>query len=190
MKMSLPSTNIIIRAFSVLIVIAVLLTAVPAVYADGSGPLTPIPGLGRLPNSTLVLMHKNEGTWFNDLQSLFVEANTLSGTFQSLIDAETKRGKDVLDLKDALATFNSEITASKEIHALAGTNIYSLVGWKATGDVRDRLAAGASLLDGRSALKDAHFRLSDAIVILRKSFVLWRANIIRNPGTNPAAVGG
>jgi len=190
MKMSLPSTNVIIRAMSVLIVIAVLLTAVPAVYAESSGPLTPIPGLGRLPNETLVLMHKNEGTWFNNLQSLFVEANTLSGTFQTLIDEGVKNGKDVLALKDALATFDSEVIASREIHTLAGTTIFSLVGWKATGDVRDRLAAGASLLDGRATLRDAHFRLSDAIVILRKSFVIWRAGIIRNPGTNPAAAGG
>jgi hypothetical protein len=153
-----------IRTMSVLIAIAVLLTAVPAVSAESSGPLTPIPGLGRLPN---------------DLQSLFVEANTLSGTFQTLIDAETKGKKNVVDLQDALVTFNSEVTASKEIHILAGNTIFSLVGWKATGDVRDRLAAGASLLDGRTVLKDAHFRLSNAIAILRKSFVLWRQARIR-----------
>ena len=179
MKMCLPSKNTMVRTMSVLITIAVLLAAVPAVSAESSGPLTPIPGLGRLPNETLVLMHKNEGTWYNDLQSLFVEANTLSGTFQTLIDAESKAKKNVLSLQDALVTFNSEVTASKEIHTLAGTTIFSLVGWKATGDVRDRLAAGASLLDGRTVLKDAHFRLSNAIEILRKSFVLWRADRIR-----------
>jgi hypothetical protein len=163
---------------SALIAFAVLVTVVPAAYAEGTGPLTPIPGLGRLPNETLVHMHKKEGTWFTDQESLLTEASQLSGTFQKLIDAESKRGKNVSDLQAALATFNSELTACQQIHTLAGATIYSLVGWRADGGVKDRMAAGQSLLDGRASLKDANFRMTDAMFELRKSFALWRASHI------------
>ena len=187
MNMRLPSKKSLTAIISAVIVVAVLAMVVPAVSAEGTGPLTPIPGLGRLSNLTLVHMHAMEGGWYNDQNALLQKGDKLDVTFQDLITTETKTGKDVSSLQDALATFNSEVTASKEIHILAGNTIFSLVGWKATGDVRDRLAAGASLLDGRTVLKDAHFRLSNAITILRKSFVLWRQARIRNPGTNPAA---
>ncbi|HEY3311048.1 MAG TPA: hypothetical protein VGK00_05345 [Anaerolineales bacterium] len=178
MKLNLPSSKIYTGAFSILIVLAILLTVVPAVSAEGNGPLSAIPGLGRLPNPTLVLMHKKEGSWYNDQFDLIRKANLLSKTYQDLINAESKAGRNVSDLVDALATFDAEVTASTEIHNQAGAIIYSLIGWTVDGAVKDRLAAGQSLLDGREALRDSNFRLNNAMNILRKSFVTWRARRI------------
>jgi hypothetical protein len=180
MKLHLPSKKFIVSSFSLIVAIAVLLTVVPAVYAEGEGPLTPIPGLGRLPNETLVRMHKQEISWYNDQDALLKKANTLSTTFADLITAEASEGKNVTILQAGLDTFNTEVTASREIHAVAGTAIFTLIGFKASGDVRDRLAAGQSLLDGRTSLKDSHFRLIKAMEDLRKSFVKWRHNRIEN----------
>jgi hypothetical protein len=179
MKVQFSSKNLI-RVVSILIAVAVMLSIVPAAYAEGEGPLTPIPGLGRLPNATLVLMHKKVGGWLIDQEALFADASSLSASFQTLIDAEAKAGKNVTSLQDALITFDSELITSREINTLAGITIFSLTGWKADGNVRERLAAGQSLLDGRVQLKDANFRLTNAMATLRKSFVLWRAARIKN----------
>jgi len=174
MKLRLPSKRFVLSMFSALIAIAILLSVVPAVYAEGDEPLTPIPGLGRLPNATLISMHKKEGAWFNDQDAQLKDADRLGAAFQKLIDAEAKEGKNVSILQEGLATFQAEVTACREIHAVAGNIVFSIVGFKVNGDVRDRLAAGQTLLDGRASLKDAHFRLTDAMLNLRKSFASWR----------------
>ena len=180
MNMRLPSKKFLVGVFSFLAAIAILLTVVPAAYAEGSGPLSPIPGLGRIPNEALIRMHQQEGGWFNDQDALLKKASQLSVTFQALIDAEAKAGKNVSILQDALAAFDAELSASKDIHGQAGNIIFSLVGWRSTGDIKDRLAAGQSLLDGRAALQDANFRLTRAMPALEKGFNNWRASRI-NP---------
>ena len=174
MKNNHASWKKIARLFSVIIALAILLTAVPTVYAEGDGPLTPIPGLGRVPNATLILMHRKVGGWLVDQETIFVQAGQLSANFQTLIHAQAKAGKDVTLLNIALANFDAEVAVAREINGTAGVTIYSLTGWKASGDVRDRLAAGQSLLDGREQVKDANFRLTNAMTILRKSLDWWR----------------
>ena len=116
MKLRLPPKKFILSSFSILIAIAVLLTVVPAVYAEGSGPLSPIPGLGRISNNTLILMHKKEGNWFNEQEALLKQADSLAKTFQELIDAEAKQGKDVSTLQNGLAAFEAELVPCREIH--------------------------------------------------------------------------
>jgi hypothetical protein len=182
MKMCLPSKKYFVGVLSILIVISILATVVPAAYAEGTGPLSPIVGLGRPSNDTLIRMHKLEGSWFNDQDALLKKANQLSVSFQALIDAESKAGKVVTSLQDAESVFDSEVIASTQIHAEAGAIIYSLVGWNGAGDVRDRAAAGQSLLDGRDKLKDANFRLTYAMDTLQKSFVSWRSHRINKDG--------
>ncbi len=175
MNMRLTSKIWTIGMLSVLIAVAVLLCLAPSASAEGSGPTTVIPGLGRPSNDTLIRMHNSEAGWLRDMESTFTEAGKLSSTFQGMIDALAGDNKDVTSLKSALVTFDSEVIASRAIHTRAGADILNLVGWKANGDVRDRLAAGISLLDGRAGLKDVNFRLSFAIEVLNKAFVKWRA---------------
>jgi|GEM_PF-3144809 len=179
MKIHMPSKQFLINSLSILIAIAVLLTIVPAVYAEGDTPLSAIPGLGRPNNNTLIRMHKQEGTWYSEQEVLLKQADTLAANFQTLVDAQSKEGKNVTILQDGLAAFRSELAICKEIHLAAGATIFSLVGFKANGDVRDRLAAGQSLIDGRAAIKDAHVRLAIAVTELRRSFAHWRQ--VRNP---------
>jgi hypothetical protein len=181
MKLCLPSKKFIVSSFSVLVAIAVLLTVVPAVYAEGEGPLTPIPGLGRLPNITLTRMHKQEISWYTDQEALLKDANSLAKTFGDLITAESKAGKDVTILQSGLDTFNAEVTASREIHIVAGNAIFTAIGFNNAGDVRDRLVAGQSILDGRDSLKEAHFRLIKAMADLEKSFAKWRHYRVGDP---------
>ena len=57
---------------------------------------------------------------------------------------------------------------------MAGASIFSLVGFKVNGDVRDRLAAGQLLLDGHASLKEAHVRLEVAMTALHHSYASWR----------------
>ena len=180
MKKFLQSRMFIVGVLSILIALAVLVSAVPAAYAEGNGPLTQIPGLGRPSNDTLMRMHNKEIGWLKDQESMFFVANRLLKTFQAVIDAESKAGKDVTILVEAYAVFNSELEASRQINTQAGVTILNLTGWKASGDVRDRLAAGQSILDGRVQLKDASFRLTQAIADLRKGFSKWRATRIHN----------
>jgi len=184
MKLHMPSKKIIISTFSLFVAIAVLLTVVQAVYAEGEGPLTPIPGLGRLPNETLTRMHKQEISWYTDQEALLKEANSLSKTFTALIKAESAAQKNVDILQAGLDTFNAEVTSSREIHIVAGNAIFTAVGFRASGDVYNRLAAGQSILDGRDSLKEAHFRLIKAMADLRKSFVNWRQDRISYPHTD------
>jgi hypothetical protein len=181
MKPLLPSRKYIVSFFSLFVAIAVLLTVVPAAYAEGEGPLTPIPGLGRLPNATLTRMHKQEISWYMDQDALFKKANTLAANFSDLITAEAKAGKDVTILQAGLDTFNAEVAASREIHAVAAKAIFTAIGFNNAGEVRDRLVAGQSILDGRESLKDSHFRLVKAMADLRKSFSKWRHYRVGDP---------
>lgn len=181
MKLRIPTKKFLLNSLSILIAIAVLLTVVPAAYAEGDTPLSPIPGLGRLPNNTLILMHKKEGGWYGDQEALLKQADKLAAAFQQLIDAESKQGKNVSILQDGLATFESEVAASREIHLVAGGLIYSLVGFKVNGDVRDRLAAGQQLLDGHASLKEAHVRLTMAMIALNHRYADWRHTRVHNP---------
>ena len=158
MKIKIPSKKYIFGMLTILITIAVLFSTVPVAYAEGNGPLSPIPGLGRLPNETLIRMHNIEGNWVREQASLFRTANSLSKTFQTLITAEAKKGKNVTILQDAFNVFDTEVTASNEIHNLAGVVVFNLVGWKADGGVRDRQSAGQSLLEGRTTLRDANLK--------------------------------
>lgn len=175
------SKQFLFGIFSVIVVVAVLFTVVPAVNAESEGPLTPIPGMGRVPNATLVRMHKSEGTWFNEQATLLRKATSMATDFQKLIDAQSAQGRDVSGLQAALVAFENELGAVREIHALAGATIFSLTGWKEDGGVRDRIAAGQSLLEGRDILKDSNFRLNLAIEDLRKGLVHWKAARIKNP---------
>jgi hypothetical protein len=174
MKLRLSSKKFIVSSFSLIVVIAILLTVVPAVSAEGEGPLTPIPGLGRVPNVTLARMHKLEISWYNDQTALIKKADQLGVKFAELIKSEASEGKDVTILQTALDTFTAEVAATREIHAVAATAIFTAVGFKADGGVKDRLVAGQSLLDGRDSLKEANFRLIQAMADLRKGFVKWR----------------
>ena len=187
MKLRLPPKKFILSSFSILIAIAVLLTVVPAAYAEGSAPLSPIPGLGRISDNTLIMMHKKEATWFNEQEALLKQADSLAKTFQQLIDAEAKQGKDVSTLKGGLAAFEAELVPCREIHLLAGASIFSLVGFKVNGNVRDRLAAGQSLLDGHASLKDAHVRLTMAMTDLHRSYARWRHGRISGLPLQPTA---
>jgi hypothetical protein len=182
MKMRLPSKKFIIGMLSIMIVIAVLFTVAPAVSAEGFSPDSPIPGLGRLPDATLMHMHVTERGWYTDQDSLIQKANALAKTFQTLIDAETKAGKDVADLQDALANYNNELIAAAQIHANAANIIFDLAAWKGNGDIYDRMLAGQSLQDGRATIQDANFRLTNGMFILQKSFTLWRAQHIHSLG--------
>jgi hypothetical protein len=180
MKLHLPSKKFIVSSFSLIVAIAVLLTVVPTVYAEDEGPLTPIPGLGRVPNVTLVRMHKQEIGWYTDQETMFRQANTLAATFADLIAAQASGGKDVSGLQTGLDSFKAEVAASREIHLVAGTAIFNLIAFKESGNVGDRLAAGQSLLDGRTSLKEANFRLTRAMAVLRKAFDKWRHDRMRN----------
>ncbi len=173
MKLKLPSKKFLLGVLSVVIAIAVFASVVPALAA-GSDPVTNIPGLGRVNDMTLIKMHKKQGTWFNDQDALLKEADGLAKAFSTLIAAEAKRGKNVSLLNNGLATFEAEVAACRQIHLVAGASIFSITGFKMNGDVRDRLAAGQQLLDGYASLKDAHFRLDQAMSNLGKSFVNWR----------------
>lgn len=180
MKLNLPSKRINVKLFSAVIAALILLAVVTVAYAENTAPLTPIPGLGRVPNETLMRMHNKAISWYNDQAALFNKADALATDFQKWIDAENKKGRDTSVLKDALSTFNDEITAAKAIHTQAGAIIFAVGAWKADGSVRDRLAAGQSLLDGRAALADSKFRLTNGMEVLEKAFWKWRAAII-NP---------
>jgi hypothetical protein len=96
-----------------------------------------------------------------------------------LIASETSKGKNVDGLNAALYAFETEVTASQQIHTTAGAAIFSITGFKVNGDVRDRLAAGQQLLDGHASLADAHFRLTRAMADLEKGFAKWRHDRIR-----------
>ena len=185
MKLRLPSKKFMLGSFSVLIAIAIVLTVVPAVYAEGEGPLTPIPGLGRPNNATLIKMHKAEGSWYNDQDALLKKADALAAAYQEMINAQAAAGKNVSILQEGLDTFNSEIAACREIHLVAATSIYSTVGFKVNGDVRDRLAAGQQLIDGRASLADAHHRLIVAMADLRRNFAKWRHTRVQAPYRYP-----
>jgi len=185
MKLYLPSKKFIVGALSLLVALAVLLTAVPTVSAEGEGPLTPIPGLGRVPNATLVKMHKQEISWYNDQTALLRKADALAAAFEELIASEAAEGKDMTILQTALDTFYGEVAACREIHAVSGTAIFTLVGFRESGDVYNRLAAGQSILDGRESLKDMHFRLIKAMADLRKSFSKWRHSRVGDPHVDP-----
>lgn len=174
MKLSPISRKVNIGFWGAVIAALVLVVAATVAYADSTGPLTAIPGLGRLPNETLIRMHKKEVSWYNDQAALFVQANQLSASFQKLIDAETKKKKDVTYLQQALADFNTEITDSQAVHTQSGAIILSLSAWMVDGSVRDRMAAGQSLLDGRSSLNDVKVRLTHGMDVLNKSFDKWR----------------
>lgn len=176
MKFNQPTQKTHIGIINILIVLAILFAVVPAVFAEGSGPLTAIPGLGKVPNATLIRMHNTEGNWVREQESLFQTANELSKSWLKLIAAEKKSGKDVTILQAAFDIFDNELTASREIHIQAGVVVFNLIGWKASGEVRDRQAAGQSILDGRTYLNDAKFRLINAMADLRKSFNKWRAS--------------
>jgi hypothetical protein len=179
MKNNLSSGKTLAKLLSVLIVIAVLLTVVPVAYAESNGPLTAIPGLGRLPNETLMKMHQKVGGWLVDQEAVFVQAGLIGATYDDLITAQSKKKKDVTFLKDALSSFLTEVAGARDVNSQAGITIFSLSGWKANGEVRDRLAAGESLLLGRDQVKDANFRLTNAINILRKSLDRWRVLRLR-----------
>jgi hypothetical protein len=181
MKLHLPSKKFIVSSFSLLVAIAVLLTVVPAVSAEGEGPLTPIPGLGRLPNATIVRMHKLEIGWYNDQTALIKKADQLGVKFAALIKSESSEGKDVTILQTALDTFTAEVAATREIHAVAATAIFTAVGYRVDGNVKDRIVAGQSLLDGRDSLKEANFRLNQAMADLEKGFIKWRHYRVGDP---------
>jgi len=174
MQRRLPSKKILFGLLSALVAIALLVSVIPAMAAGAGDENTPIPGMGRVPNPTLVRMHNKLGSWFNDQEDLLREADGLSQNFQALIDVHQKAGKNVTILENGLATFEAEVAASREIHLVAGAAIFSTAGFKVNGDVRDRLVAGQQLLDGHASLKDAHFRLAQAIHDLRKTFTNWR----------------
>lgn len=180
MKLHLPSKKFILSSFSALIALVLLLTVVPTVSAEDEGPLTPIPGLGRIPNATLVRMHKQLGGWYGDQEDLLKKASTLSARYQDLITANAaQQHADIL--QEGLATFNAEIEASRQIHLVAGASIYSLVGFKANGDVRDRLAAGQQIIEGLASLREANHRLTIAMSALKKNFAQYRQARHRPP---------
>jgi hypothetical protein len=186
MKMKLPTKKFMLGVLSIMLAIALMAGVVPALAA-GSDPVTPIPGLGRVPNNTLIDMHEKLGRWYTDQDALLREADGLEKTFAALIASEAKQGKVVTSLSDALAIFDAEIVACRAIHLTAGNSVFAITGFKVNGDVRDRLAAGQQLLDGHAGLKDAHFRLTLAMDDLQKSFVKWRQGRISGIPLPPTA---
>lgn len=173
MKSNSPFKTFIFRTISLLVALALTLSIVPSAAAEDEGPLTPIPGLGRIPNATLVRMHKQLGGWYTDQENLLKKADSLAARYQELVDASA--GKEHVGiLQEGLATFYAEVAACREIHLLAGASIYSLAGFKSNGDVRDRLAAGQQLIDGLASLRDANHRLNLAMRNLRKNFAEYR----------------
>ena len=175
-KIEFPANKIIAGIFSLLVVLAVLMSVVPA-FAEGSGPMTVIPGLGRISNPTLTRMHQSEIGWFNDQAALFQEADQLTATFQSLIDAQDKKKHDTTVLKVALNDYENKLVSARLAQTGGASIIFSLDGFKVDGSVRDPLAAGQTVLDGRVALNDVRVRLNSAMDTLSTSFKKWRNTV-------------
>jgi hypothetical protein len=170
---NLKSPKFMLFFASLLVVISLLALPIAAAYAEGTGPVPPISGLGRVPNATLRRMLLRERTWMANQGTVFKDANKLSISFQLLINHEKTKGKDVTDLQIAMNNFDAELLVADGIYKNAIKVLVANSGFDGSFNVTDRAAAGVTFLTARGHLRDAHFRLVTAMDNLRRTYKRW-----------------
>jgi hypothetical protein len=171
-----PKSKKIMLFIASLLAVFSLLAALPtpAAYATKDGPFTPIPGLGRVPDATLSHMLLRLRAWNESQTTIFRDADKLAKNFQSLIDVEKKKKRDVTELETALNTFNTEMTVAQGVYKNASKVLIANAGFNSSFNVTDRQAAGKTFLDARDYLRDTHFRLVTAMNNLTKAYKHFR----------------
>jgi len=137
---------------------------------------TPIaPGLKDAAGAALSNYFKREQNWLKDQSASLQKANQAAATAQQLIDAAKAVGKDVSSLQTALDQYNSDIANAQSQHDQAANIIDAHNGFDGSGTGTDLNAAYHTVVDARTALREAHADIVLAVMTLRQAVEQWRA---------------
>jgi hypothetical protein len=160
-------------------ILAVSLSAVSPVFAGTPEPAKPVPGLGKVTDSELRAIWLKKRAWYDNQATVIRDANRTAAAFQSLIDVEAKKGRDVYALEVALSNFYTAIATAESARANANVIFTSNPGFNGFYTVVDRNLAGQSILDVHASLKSVHLTLFLATREFRAAYSTWKARYIR-----------
>ncbi len=162
-----------------LTIVAVSFSVVSPALADDPAPAKPVPGLGKVTDAELRAIWLKKRAWYDNQTAVIRDAYKTADAFQSLIDVETKKGRDVYALEVALSNFYTAIATAEQARANANVVFTSNAGFNGFYTVLDRNLAGQSILDAHSSLKSVHLTLFIATRDFRAAYSTWKARYIR-----------
>ena len=170
-----PITALLISLVVAMLALSNVLAA-PAITAPLVITRTPLaPGLKDAAAAGLSNYFKREQNWLNDQSASLQKANQAATTTQQLIDAAQAEGKDVSSLQTALNQYNSDIANAQSQHDQASSIISAHNGFDSSGAATDLNTAYHTVVDARTALREAHADIVLAVTTLRQAVEQWRA---------------
>lgn len=171
----LKTLSVFVLLFTIL---AVSLSAVSPVSANTPEPAKPVPGLGKMTDTEIRNTWLKKRAWYDSQTTVIRDAYRTASTFQSLIDFETKRGRDVYALEVALSNFYGAISDAEQARVNANTIFTSNAGFNGFYTILDRNLAGQSIIDSHASLKSVHFTLFFAVRDFKAVYSNWKARYI------------
>lgn len=163
----------------VLCVAAISFSAVSPALANTPEPARPVPGLGKMTDTEIRNTWLKKRAWYDDQTTVIRDAYRTADTFQSLIDFQAKRGRDVYALEVALSNFYGAIRDAEQARVNANVIFTSNPGFNGFYTVLDRNLAGQSIIDVHDSLKSVHFILFFGVRDFRTAYGAWRDRVFR-----------
>ncbi|MDX9990590.1 MAG: hypothetical protein RBS68_00950 [Anaerolineales bacterium] len=167
--------SVVVVLFTIL---AISLSVVSPAFAGTPEPARPVPGLGKMTDTEIRNTWLKKRAWYDNQTAVIRDAYKTGAAFQSLIDVEKKKGRDVYALEVALANFYGAITTAEQARINANVIFTSNPGFNGFYNVIDRNLAGQSIIDVHSSLKSVHFILFFAVRDFKAVYSNWKARYI------------
>lgn len=160
-------------------VLGLSFSSVSPAFAEKPAPVKPIPGLGKLTDEQLRTIWLKKRAWYDSQSKVIVDAYKTADAFQSLIDVEAKKGRDITALDAALTQFYGAITAAEAARVETNNIFTHNAGFNGFFVVLDRNLAGQSIIDAHNSLKSVHIGLVVATMDFKHAYSAWRSRYIR-----------
>ena len=162
-----------------LTILAVSLSVVSPAFAGTPEPARPVPGLGKMTDSEIRNTWLKKRAWYDSQTTVIRDAYKTASAFQSLIDVEVKKGRDVYELEVALSNFYGAIATTEQARANANAIFTSNAGFNGFYAILDRNLAGQSIIDAHSSLKSVHLTLFIATRDFKAAYSAWKGKYVR-----------
>ncbi len=177
MRLSSLTKKVLGVAATLILVVALFSIPTATAYADDPYLDSNIPSSG-MTNKDIEAMNKHEIAWLLTQNKVFKDGYELETEFQALIDLQVKRNRDSTPLDIILGTYDTSFLDAQAVQLQAAKVIGAQWGFDAQGHVTNREAALQTVTEARYHLRDARYRLLEAIRTLRRSYAAWHYKII------------
>lgn len=160
----------IVSVFTLVAVVAGLISFVSPVYASTGAPATHLSAVDK----NLMARYKSEQSWLATQQTNLDKTAGVIAKVQAMITKANTAGEDTTALVAALAIYESQVATAENSHTTASSILAAHTGFDDNGNITNPVAAELTVDDSHQSLNICHEVLLQAGNDLSKALNDWR----------------